>query len=257
MMILMITDSFPPAEGGARLYYYNIYKNFPNEEVIILTKKVKGWESFDEQVDFKIIRKSYPLPNWKYKNIFRTIPYFIYALWIIKKYRVSMVHCGDLFPAGIIGLTARYFWGAKYLIYCHGEDLTLPQKYRFQPKLYKLIYKKASVIIAACEYAEIGLKKMGISEKKIKKVNPGVDCEQFRPMKVENDIIKKYDIKDRKVILTICRLVERKGIDLVIKSLPEVLRKIPNTIYLIGGRGPYKEVLENLVNSLNLQNGWF
>jgi phosphatidylinositol alpha-1,6-mannosyltransferase len=254
MKILLITDSFPPAEGGSRSYYYNIYKHFKSQEVIILTKKVNGWKEFDKSQNIRTIRKGRPLENWKYANIIKTIPYIFYSLWIVIKYKIEVLHCGDLFPAGIIGLISKYLLKKPFIIYCHAEDLTLPKSYRFQPKIYNFIYRNAAQIIAACEYARSILIKDGLETKKIVKINPGVDYYKFKPMVVTRDVYKKFNAENKKVILSICRLIERKGIDSVIKSLPEVLEKIPNSVYLIAGRGNYRRELEDLVGSLNLSN---
>src|SRR3974377_2292585 len=61
--ILLLTDCFLPHAGGSREYYYNIYKELValgNSQVTVLTKKVEGWEPFDQKAngpDFRIIRR--------------------------------------------------------------------------------------------------------------------------------------------------------------------------------------------------------
>ena len=52
--------------------------------------------------------------------------------------------------------------------------------------------------------------------------------------------------------MSVCRLIERKGCDKVIKSLPEVVREIPNLIYLIVGEGPEKLELKKMVKEMGL-----
>jgi len=54
------------------------------------------------------------------------------------------------------------------------------------------------------------------------------------------------------VILTVGNLVERKGHDVVLKSLPKVLKEVPNTVYLIVGDGEQKQNLKELVDELGL-----
>ena len=49
------------------------------------------------------------------------------------------------------------------------------------------------------------------------------------------------------VLLTISRLYARKGIDRVIESLPAIVRRSPDIVYLIVGEGSYRPVLEDLV----------
>ena len=54
------------------------------------------------------------------------------------------------------------------------------------------------------------------------------------------------------MILTVARLVERKGQDMVISSLSEIKKHIPKIKYIICGRGSYEDKLKDLVKKLNL-----
>jgi phosphatidylinositol alpha-1,6-mannosyltransferase len=50
----------------------------------------------------------------------------------------------------------------------------------------------------------------------------------------------------KRVILSVSRLVERKGVDKVIEALPFVLERCPNALYVVVGDGPYRERLMEL-----------
>ena len=54
------------------------------------------------------------------------------------------------------------------------------------------------------------------------------------------------------MLLTVSRLVERKGHDMVIKTLPKLIEKFPNIIYLIVGTGPYESHLKQMVDTMDL-----
>jgi phosphatidylinositol alpha-1,6-mannosyltransferase len=54
------------------------------------------------------------------------------------------------------------------------------------------------------------------------------------------------------VILTVGRLAERKGHDIVLRALPTVLRKFPETRYLIVGTGPEEQRLRHLAVELGV-----
>ena len=59
-----------------------------------------------------------------------------------------------------------------------------------------------------------------------------------------------------KILLSLSRLVKRKGHDIVIRAIQIVKEKIPEIKYLIAGTGdnPYKKMLKQLVNDLELQS---
>jgi phosphatidylinositol alpha-1,6-mannosyltransferase len=70
-----------------------------------------------------------------------------------------------------------------------------------------------------------------------------------------------YGLKDRKVILSVSRLVKRKGNENVISALPSVLEKVPQAHYLIAGKGPEEENLKEQVRRMGLSEkvtfaGW-
>jgi phosphatidylinositol alpha-1,6-mannosyltransferase len=48
------------------------------------------------------------------------------------------------------------------------------------------------------------------------------------------------------VLLTLARLIDRKGQDTVIRALPRVLRDVPDLVYVLAGQGSYREALEAL-----------
>lgn len=75
------------------------------------------------------------------------------------------------------------------------------------------------------------------------------------PVDIENIIIPENSSNKvkNKVLLTICRLVERKGIQLVIKSLPRVIKSIPDIKYIVAGTGEYEEILKALVSENKLE----
>ncbi|MDP3014188.1 MAG: glycosyltransferase family 4 protein, partial [Candidatus Subteraquimicrobiales bacterium] len=63
-----------------------------------------------------------------------------------------------------------------------------------------------------------------------------------------------YNLENKNTILTVASLIfPYKGHDRVIKALPQVLKKLPNTVYLIVGDGPRRKSLENLVKELRLE----
>ena len=83
--------------------------------------------------------------------------------------------------------------------------------------------------------------------KKTNVIPNGVDFTKFLP---DNT---KEKPKDRINIVSISRQAYRKGTDLLIEVIPEVCKLYPNVHFIIGGDGPKKELLDNMVESSNLQ----
>ena len=69
-----------------------------------------------------------------------------------------------------------------------------------------------------------------------------------------DELSNKYNLNDKIILITVSRLVKRKGHETIIRILPELLNEIPNLVYLIVGTGTYLSELKKLVDRLNLNN---
>ena len=254
--MLFITEKFPPSEGGSRVYYYNLCANYGTKDVVVLTKQIDGWENFDKQEQMKIIRKGRPLKNWKYYQLPRILSPLFWTFYFSMKERISVLHCGDFFPGGAVGLIMKKLFGKPYVYYVHGEGYTWFNQFRFQPKFRKVILRNADRIVAACSYAEEGVKRdLNGGHEKIVKITPGVNYRKFTPDWKDEALIRELGLEKKKIILTIGRLVDRKGQDTVIKSMPRILSEVPDAVYLICGRGPYEEKLRSLAKEMGVEHG--
>lgn len=255
MKMLFLTEKFPPSEGGSRVYYYNLCANYNLEDVIVLTKKIDGYREFDKNQKMKIIRKGRPIPNWKYYQLPRIILPLIWTIYLTFKERINVIHGGDDFPGAVIGLIMKKIFGKAYIYYEHGEGNTWYKQFRFQPKIRKILLKNADRIVAACTYAEEGVKQdLDEGQEKIFKITPGVDYKKFNPNWRDEEFLCQLGLENKNIILTIGRLVERKGQDTVIRAMPKILAEVPDAIYLIGGRGPYEENLKRLAGDLGVKD---
>lgn len=254
MKMLFITEKFPPSEGGSRVYYYNLCANYGKKDVVVLTKKIDGWEDFDKQEQMKIVRKGRPLPNWKYYQLPQILSPLLWAIYLTVKERIGVIHCGDFFPGGAIGLIMKKIFKKPYVYYVHGEGYTWFNQFRFQPKFRKVILRNADKIVAACSFAEEGVKRdLDGAHERIVRINPGVDHERFNPTWRDEKLLKQLGLENKKIILTVGRLVDRKGQDTVIKCMPRVLSEIPDAVYVICGRGRYEETLRRLVAKMGVE----
>jgi len=254
MKMLFLTEKFPPSEGGSRIYYYYLCINYSIGDVIVLTKKIERYKEFDKKQKFKIIRKGKPLENWKYYQLPRTLPYLFWAFYLAFKEKIDVIHCGDFFPGGVIGLILKILLRKPYIYYVHGEAVRWFKQYPYQHKIFRLILKNAARVVAASCYAEEGLRRdYGLNSQKVIKITPGVEYPKFNPEWIDIGLIRNLSVEKKNIILTIARLVEIKGQDTVIRAMPRIIKEIPDAIYIVAGRGSYEDKLRHLVAELNLE----
>jgi len=106
-------------------------------------------------------------------------------------------------------------------------------------------FENASAIITPSYYNMEYLYNLGINKNKIYVIRA---CPNI-------DKLKNLDRKeDGFTILSISRLVEKKGIDYGILAVEEIVKEYPETVYKIIGSGPLEKKLKMMITSLKLQN---
>lgn len=257
---LVTADNYLPHSGGSRVYYAALYKNlvaqYP-DTVTLLTKKVPGWREFDRQEsaeNFRIRRRFHPLPNWRYEQLPKALPQLLHAAGAALTGHYDCLHCGDLFPQALNGVMLRQIFKLPLLIFCHGDEISQTDKRRYQPRVRDFIYRHADAIIAANEFAREKLLRIGIPNERVHKLTPGVNFEELCPRPRRQDLMERYGLQDKKILLTVARLVPRKGHKMVLQALSKVLAQVPDLKYLIVGEGPEKERLETMARELGVQD---
>jgi phosphatidyl-myo-inositol dimannoside synthase len=256
--VLLLTDSFLPHAGGSREYYNNIYQElvaFGDSEVTVLTKKIPGWKEFDRVASkefFQIRRRFKPLASWKYQELPKGLGPFMSAAWHALRYSPAIVHAGDLYPPGVTAMILKSLTGLPYVVYCHGEEIPQLNRYKYQPRVRNQIYLKADAVIAASEFTRQNLIKLGVPETRICKIVPGVDSTRFKPMGRRADLIERYGLGGKTVVLTVARLVRRKGHQAALRAFAAASAEIPTAHYLIVGTGPEQARLRQAVQEAGL-----
>ena len=84
------------------------------------------------------------------------------------------------------------------------------------------------------------------------KIAPGIDTNHFAPhlgaLKLRSDL----KINDKKVIVSVGRLVHRKGQDTLVEALPMILRDVPDAHLLFVGEGPRRDFMQKRADKLGV-----
>jgi phosphatidylinositol alpha-1,6-mannosyltransferase len=120
------------------------------------------------------------------------------------------------------------------------------------------LVKRADAVVAISEYTKQRfLAWSGVQSSRVHVIPCCVDTKRFGVGPKRDDLLRRYRLHGRTVMLTVARLAGRdraKGIDEVMESLTEIAREIPNVSYLVVGEGQDRERLEEKAFSLGLSN---
>ncbi len=264
---LFVTIDFPPNLGGVAAFYYNVCKNLPGDKIAVLAPKQAGDDNFDKRQNFPIIRKNllnkFPeklspkglLGVLKIASTVKWISIIKHFNSIAKKHDIELIQAGQILPIGTLALWYKKRKKIPYIFYAHGLDIMLPQKFMRKKTILKKIIKEAKAIVANSHFTKDELIKLGANPEKVIVVHP---CPNMRPNHIPEwrlqEIKEEYGLDNKKVLLTVGRIIERKGHDMVIKSLKKIIKYVPNLTYLIVGAGPDADRLKKLINQLALRD---
>ena len=92
--------------------------------------------------------------------------------------------------------------------------------------------------------------KLGVKENRTTVIYPGLTHGFIEKAKktANKTLRQELGLDNKKVLFTLGRLVERKGVDNLIRALVYIKKKIPNVILIVAGDGPYRRKLEELAD---------
>jgi phosphatidylinositol alpha-1,6-mannosyltransferase len=251
---LLLTYDFPPLSGGIAIAMQKVSECLKENGVYVLTaENHEVGKQAESGLGIKIIRRNFNLnvPYWKLPLELIKLLSFTFRLYGISRFKIMLV--GEVFPLGLLGLFFKLFFKVKFITFSHGSD-SLFSGSSLRDFLVGLIFKKADAVICFSDYTRNNILKWPVKSERIKKISLGVDTEKFNPGVSAAGVINQFSLKDKQVILTVNRLIKRKGMDSVLGCLPEVIKECPSTVYLIVGQGPDELRLKDLVKELKLEN---
>lgn len=138
-----------------------------------------------------------------------------------------------------------------YVIIAHGcEICPLPQSSRNDLALRRTMLRGAALIAANSRHTKSLMEVWRIPPERIRLIYPPISQDAINESGVLNSTMQ---VTNCFTVVSICRLVKGKGIDLVIRALKILgARGIPYR-YFIGGDGPERESLETMVDTLGLR----
>ena len=251
---LLIANDFPPVTSGIATVFGEIWKRLPADRTCILAPQMAGACEIDKTYPIPINRVYLPLGESGKAKLIKTTLTGFYVLLNTLKQRPSRIHCGQIFSSGITGLFCKRLLGIPYNVWVYGSETARLATGSRTAKLMHRILEESDYIIANSDMTAREFTTFGVPEAKIRRIYPGVDPERFLPAPKDTSLLDKLNIRNKRVIMTIARLDQRKGHDMVLQAMVH----LPNdVVYLIGGKGREESRLRQLANDLNMAHRVF
>ncbi len=264
--ILVISRTFFPKEGGIEEYVYNRCLQEP-ENIILLAANYPGDKEFDAKQNFPIYRWYIPthIPNGLIGGVIKQLLCifwsFILPIKLYFRYRYRLIEWGHGYDFPSI-LLLSYLLPIRFFIYLHGNDILCPLKNPLLRSLFQLTLQRATGIVCNSSFTRDYLSSHIKFDTPTHIINPNVRPEKFglgiyNQATINNlgqRIRQQFNIPESAVvILSVGRLVKRKGFDRVIENLPALVAEGLDVHYIICGRGAMESELKRLAQSLQVK----
>lgn len=224
LRVLLITRNLPPLRGGMERLNRHIALELAREFDVAVVGP-RGCNSYlPNDID---IREVDAKPLWRF-----FAGALLHGFRSARRFRPDMVLAGSGLAAPFAWLAAKVV-RARFAVYVHGLDLIADHPvYRW---LWRPFIRRADLCIANSRNTQRLAESIGIPSQRIAIVHPGVDM-PMPETDAANDFRARFDLGDRPLLLSVGRLIARKGLlEFVEYALPRIVERFPDTCLVVLG----------------------
>lgn len=248
MRLMIFSTEFPPGPGGIGTHAWQLALNMVRTgwQVSVLTL-----QDYASDADIQAFNKSQPfLVNTLHRK--RQTSRDVIHRWDRLRREVTNWEPDVLVATGeqaVLVAAASKINVPKIAIW-HG---VIPPV-RWRKLIYRWAYQHVDYVVAVSHYSSTKMAEMGIRPRQQSVITNGADAAHFKvlPEAPVAQFRAELGLPTQPLLLTVGNVSERKGQDIVIRALPEVLAQLPDAHYLIAGL-PTKQVeLVELANQIGV-----
>ena len=248
--VLFVTNDFGPRAGGIETFIIGLIERRPFGQTVVYTSSQPNSEQYDadwlSNYGVRVIRD-------RSKILLPTPRVLFHLKKIIRNEGIATVAFGAAAPLGLLSSGMKRAGVKRTVALTHGHEVWWAKLFPFN-LLLRRIGSTVDVLTYLGEFTRNAVSK-GLTTKAQRamvKIAPGIDVDHFIP--TDASVLREsLGIAEKKVIVSVGRLVHRKGQDYLIQAMPEILKSVPSAHLVLVGEGPYREHLQNLVKQHRLE----
>jgi phosphatidylinositol alpha-1,6-mannosyltransferase len=241
---LIVTNDFPPRQGGIQSFVHAMALRQPAGDVVVYASDFAGSAAFDAEQPFPVVRHPtgllLPTPGAR-RRILATA----------RTHGVSSVWFGAAAPLALLTPSLRRAGISTVVATTHGHEVGWA-KLPLARQALRRIGNECDAVTYLGEYTRRRLAGALGPRARLVRLTPGVDVETFRGGIDGHSVRTEHGLVGRSVIVCVSRLVRRKGQDTLIKALPAIRRQIPDAALLLVGSGPLLPELRRLAQRVGV-----
>ncbi|MBU3734325.1 MAG: glycosyltransferase family 4 protein [Candidatus Planktophila sp.] len=242
--VLFVTNDFGPRAGGIETFVIGLIERRDFGSTIVYTSAQEDADVYDamwrEKYGVTVIRdrSKILLPT---PRVARRLAH------IIKGENIVVAAFGAAAPLGLLSASMKRAGVQKTIALTHGHEVWWAKVFPFNLAMRR-IASTVDTLTFLGDFTRRAISKSVSSKsaKRMVRIAPGIDVDHFSPVD-STELRKELNLEGKKVIVSVGRLVHRKGQDHLIESMPEIIKFVPNAHLLMVGKGPYLDYLAKLV----------
>lgn len=221
---LVITGHFPPEPGGVQTFTWEFVRRLRPDRLVVVAPSWPGAADFDSRLGFPVVRRRGYL-------LFRGLR------GLVKRHGIDAAWVTAMAPFGMYAPLVRAAGVKRLVASTHGQEIGW---IRATPT--RLALRAVSRTIDTVTYLSPAtlaeLEPVFAGRTALYTLAGGVDTDRFSPYVDSSAIRERHHLGPGPVILSVSRLVRRKGHDLLLQAWPAVLARVPQAKLVIVGDGP-------------------
>jgi phosphatidylinositol alpha-1,6-mannosyltransferase len=242
--VLLLGEEIPPCPGGVAQWGSWMARHLSRRGLRVVYAARRDFMRDDPEF-YRDGYTAHPIEATRWKQ--RKELHILKALFECRRlYRPRVVVALNCKVARV-PLLMRPWAGWKVAIAAHGMEITKNGHRPRRQTGLRWAFGSADLAVAVSRFTRDRILDAGVAPDQVRVIPCGVSPELFRPRDVAA-ARRRFGFGTRPVVLTLARLVSRKGHDLVIRALPALRQRVPDLLYVVAGphNPPYEERLRAL-----------
>jgi len=266
--IIVLTSTFPRWQNDPEpAFIFELSRRLcPKFNVTVISPRTPGAKKQERMSGLRVVRFPYFINRWEklamhgggiLNNLksnplyYFLVPFFLLGqlralIHLLRKERFDLIHAHWLIPQGFIAALGMILTGRKIQLVCtsHGGDLFALRGPILQ-FLKKWVINKSQALTVVSRAMKKTVVDMGVEPDKVEVISMGVDLKHlFTP---DQKLTRR-----KGELLFVGRLVEGKGIEMLLEILPGLLNEKIDAHLSVAGAGPLEKKLRELARKLQI-----
>lgn len=247
---LCITNDFGPRAGGIETFVIGLIERMPRNSVIVYTSAQGDSSEYDrawlENYGVEVIRD-------KSKILLPTPRVGKAVTRLLKERGTDQVFFGAAAPLALLSHRLRRAGATRIVALTHGHEVWWAKLWPFTWAMRR-IGSGVDVLTYLGSFTQQAVSRSLNSKAKaaMTRIAPGIDTNHFAPVADSHLLKRELELEDKRVIVSVGRLVHRKGQDTLVEALPAIVERHPDAHLLFVGVGPHLEYIHKRAIQLNV-----